>query len=904
MFYLTEKVTCFPHLKIDINTSFRNCFFLPLHRTKIDNLNNFKIGWILILLLLLSNLLQAQLSEQQFNRPDAVHTPRVHWLWMNGNVNRQGINLDLEALAASRIGGGILFNLKQDIPAGSVRFNSSEWMELIVHALQQADRLGLQFSMYASEGYSTIGGSWITPENASQQVVWSEAQLKGGELLRLQLPKPRVNQGFYKEIAVLAQSEEKAASIVDLTTLMDSVGKLTWNAPKGNWTVVRIGATVSKPYGDLEVDKLSRNGIQQHYDSYLKPLFEQTKLYHAQSLVGLVIDSCDVNRLNWTQNLMAEFQKRAGYDMKPYLLALTGRQVHSALETQRFLWDLHNVQKSLMEEYYVKGLRALLLKQSLKLHMESISKKDSCQSESTPFTLKVKADRKFIERNQGRSFIDFEHLPYPTLQPFRNDCYNRTTSMFSKTRGCFEYLGRSQYVRQASLAVADAAIFLSVDATSQQSFKSDYVLDTLTREDLLLRSKVENNNLVLSDGRTYRFLYLPDVKTLSLPIVRTLKTFLEGGLWISAVKPTAWCGMLSPKEQETWQLLVEELWSRLPDGVYRYGAGRLYINAPLEKLLKETPSSLNFSYTSSSPDANIKTQYRQAGTDQLWFVNNSCSQNDTILASFRITGMQPEWWNPQTGEVHAIDIFRQHDERTLIPMTLEPFETGFVIFRKKLERQAYDGLTKDNFLLISANPDVFPDGLPADILSEPKVTDVIETSLPALLNVNGNYLFHRKGNYALVPPGYTSKKQILLTIKKELPVFDLSTKWTLRFSNGNDLSNQIVLDSLRSQHQIELSAFSGTTIWRRNFTILPKELMDSRFVLDLGRVADVAEVYLNGQSVGLYWKPPFRMEVTNLLKTGDNQLEIQITTKDYSNLAKESRLLGPVILSGWKALKE
>jgi hypothetical protein len=923
--------------------------------------------WI-CLLLLLSNLLQAQLYEQQFSRPEAVYAPRVYWHWMNGNVTREGINLDLEAMAATKLGGGILFNQQGNAPEGPIRFNSAEWIELTTHALQQADRLGLKFLLHIDLDLLGDDATNISPENASQKIVWTDHLVKGDENISIQLSKPNANHGFYRDIAVLAYPSEKivlASKIVDLSIFTDAEGKLTWNVPKGNWTIVRIGYTVAgdtapKPYEGLEVDKLSRNGIHQYDEAFLEPLFAQTRPYHGRSFEGLSIDSCSIGSQNWTQDMMSEFMKRAGYALKPYLLVFTGRQVNSVTETDRFRWDFRRVQSDMLEEYYYEGIRDILKKKALSLLIEKYSLQESTTFTDYPSGMKPKIDLQFMDR-LCHVYLDVEHQPHPTAQPgMVMGSYglpnNRNNTWFSKATDFYEYIRRCQYVLQNGLMVADAAYFLGEETNQPAKLVPGHAIDALSRKDLLQKTSVKNGRLVLSEDIAYRFLVLPDVKTISLPILRKLKVLLEDGLWLSAVKPTAWAGILSLKEQTEWRTIVEDIWSKLPDGAFRYGAGRLFINVSPEVLFEEAKLKPDFSYLSSNPSADIKYFHRRIGFDDAWFVCNNHCLNDTILAGFRITGMQPEWWNPQTGEIQPIRIFRQHDEQTLVPLTLEPYESGFVVFRKALKQPVYDGLMNDGVPLISANPDDYPGAMSMRSKSDTSNSATNKTVLPETLHLNGNRLFRKKGSYSLLIPGVPPEKLTSLLLKKDLPVYDLSRDWIVHFPEGKGAPEHYAMDSLTSLHTVQefgVKYFSGTASWQRSFNLTPKDLIGNRFVLDLGQVAILAEVYVNEKSVGVCWKPPFRLEVTNLLKPGENQLDIRVTNLwvnrligdeflpvenqydawgeikalpdwyknnqpktgervtfvtwkqyDQNSSLVESGLVGPVTLSVWKVLKE
>ena len=1276
--------------------------------------------------------IQAQLSEQQFDRPETKYAPRVFWQWMNGNITREGINLDLEAMAATGLGGGILFNNAVGIPAGTIDYNSTAWKELTLHALQQADRLGLKLMLHNAPGYSGTGGPWITPENAMQQVVWSEAFVKGGENVKVQIPRPFAKQGYYEDIAVLAypslKGEERpfrtllqtvtvngkqveasiltdfdfqksillekfpaemvltfsqpiivssfivhrektpppfhpydgprddpptlqlessidgihyskvcdlptpalralevpafvnfptvkanyfrirsnkptnltevelgaaariegsdwktnfqnkagsfnfntsepmdgsvvnASKIIDLTHLLHSDGTLIWDAPKGNWTIVRIGHTITgeeqaaAPHScvGLDVDKLSKYGVQQHYDKFLKPLFEQTRPYHGRSLEGLTIDSWEVGSQNWTRDMLPEFSKRAGYDLKQYLLTFTGRYVNSAKETERFLWDLRRVQSDMLVEYYYGGMRDILHKEGLNLSAEPYgdgsfeslqagksldvimsefwvhglyggaatsqqagyiahtwglpvaaaesftAMPDLSKFTEYPSAMKADGDWMFTNGVNRLVFHVYAHQPHPTAQPGMvmgpfGTHNNRNNTWFSKATDYFLYLKRCQYVLQSGLFVADAAYYLGEEVTGPSDMQNPnpgHAFDILSRDALLQRASVQNNRLVLPDGMNYRFLILPNIKTMSLPVLRKLKTLLEDGLWISALKPATWPGLLSAEDQSEWKHIVEDLWNKLPDGVYRYGSGRLFINVPANKLYEEANLKPDFSYESSNPNTIINYIHRRIGTDDVWFVCNNRRQNDTILAHFRITGMQPEWWNPQTGEIRNLNIFRQHDEQTLIPLTLEPSESGFVVFRKPLKQTVYDGLMKNGVPLLSPNPDHYVAVTPADLKADFSVSfwakpDVIAKNsrsyllfpvngsskygagnatiglsigqngvrvfeqemqarevlfvpqklegwsfinliyknntpivfidgvrvaegkkspyivhanrnelapsnpliqifqgentlpiwsaealdsaavvrlfaegkpankLPEFLMMSGNKLFRAKGSYNLLKPGI---KPSTLILKKELPVYNLSNDWILHFPEGKGAPSQDTLHTLISLHRLTESGvkyFSGTASWQRSFQLTSKDLIGNQLILDLGQVAVMAEVYVNGKSAGMCWKPPFRLDITDLLNSGENLLDIRVTNlwvnrligdeflpaengydvwgeiktfPDWyvKNLPKtgervtfvtwkqydrngplvESGLIGPVTLSVWKALKE
>ena len=142
--------------------------------------------------------------RDDFIRPPESARAKSWWHWMNGNVSREGITLDLEAMHRAGIGGVQLFQVGEGIPEGRVPYGSAENLELLEYAANEAGRLGMEFGMMNSPGFSSSGGPWITPELSMQQLTWSESFVDGGKELRLQLPEPYRKHDYYQDAMVLA----------------------------------------------------------------------------------------------------------------------------------------------------------------------------------------------------------------------------------------------------------------------------------------------------------------------------------------------------------------------------------------------------------------------------------------------------------------------------------------------------------------------------------------------------------------------------------------------------------------------------------------------------------------------------------------------------------------------------
>ena len=184
--------------------------------------------------------------EKGFAQPPDSARPHTWWHWMNGNVTKEGITADLEAMARVGVGGAQIFNAGENIPHGPIQFNSPEWVALVKHSAKEARRLGLELCIHNCAGWSSSGGPWNTPEHAMKVVVASEKQVKGPMRFDGKLAQPPTKLDFYRDIAVLAFRTPAGEQV----KMRDLAPKVTCSEPKqdaarvmdGNsGTAVRLG---------------------------------------------------------------------------------------------------------------------------------------------------------------------------------------------------------------------------------------------------------------------------------------------------------------------------------------------------------------------------------------------------------------------------------------------------------------------------------------------------------------------------------------------------------------------------------------------------------------------------------------------------------------------------------------
>ena len=359
--------------------------------------------------------------ERDFLRPPLAARPMTWWHWMNGNVTKEGITADLEAMKRIGLGGAQIFNVSQGEPLGPIRFMSPEWRALTRHAISEAERLGLKLAIHNCAGWSESGGPWITPELSMQKIVWSETYIHGGAHVSQLLTQPETRQGTYREIAVVAfptlpgdgnipdrgrtaaaqaaggplrrridqiqarigmtpnarltfskgdwpsESTIPRNRVLDLSARLQSGGRLDWNAPAGEWTVVRFGHTstgqMNAPAPDsgrgLECDKMSRIAVTRHFEGMMAKVIADAGPLAGRSLKFVLADSWDAGTQNWTPAFRDEFRNRMGYDLTPWLPAFTGRVVGSLDESERVLWDFRRVIADLIAENHYSVIREL-----------------------------------------------------------------------------------------------------------------------------------------------------------------------------------------------------------------------------------------------------------------------------------------------------------------------------------------------------------------------------------------------------------------------------------------------------------------------------------------------------------------------------------------------------------------
>ncbi len=143
-----------------------------------------------------TNILEAPFSsadERAFRSPEKVFYPETWFHFIGGNVSREGIIADLEAIAGAGFSGIQLFHGKfGGVWPGTteqIACLSPKWDELVRFTAQESHRLGLRFTMQGCPGWAMAGGPWIKPQDAMRHIVWSRTDFSAGRRITADLPQ-------------------------------------------------------------------------------------------------------------------------------------------------------------------------------------------------------------------------------------------------------------------------------------------------------------------------------------------------------------------------------------------------------------------------------------------------------------------------------------------------------------------------------------------------------------------------------------------------------------------------------------------------------------------------------------------------------------------------------------------
>ncbi len=825
------------------------------------------------------------------------------------------------------------------VPHGPT-FMSPEWRELWKHTVREASRLGLEISLNMQSGWNLGGPGVPASDAAKQLVYSEVRVAGSTNLsLTLPMPKRRDNyyqdqftvayrvkpipagrkplqnideKALYKPLrpfsapssaplfeehtATPGEEDTRAPEVVDLSARLGPDGTLRWEVPPGEWQILRFGCTIgdhsyvstcSDGWQGYAVDVLNADAFERYWIAVLEPLIADAGPHAGKAFKYLHTDSWEVEPLNWTPALFYEFRQRRGYDPVPFAPVLAGRIVNSREESNRFLHDFRKTVGDLAIDHHYRLFRDLAHKHGLLIHPESggphsvpidaqrcLGWNDVPMSEFWAWSWRHRvgdANRFFIKQpasaahTYGHNLVfaegfttigphwqerlcdnlkpSFDHalceglnvlvwhafvcspeaMGVPGQQYFAGTHLNPNVTWWSRSAPFFAYLNRCQWLLQQGHFVADALYyygdhvpnFTQMKASDPAHVLPGFDYDVLTEEALLERVSVANGRFVLTDGMSYAVLALPNRAAISLPALRKIESLVQAGGTILGPKPVRAETLQNyPECDAEVAHLADGMWGVIGTGVGEraVGQGRVVWGKTARQTLLDSGLAPDFEVVTSEPGADIEYVHRRTADTEIYFVASRSNRWETARCAFRVADKAPELWNPVTGERRFATAYEKGSGRVTVPLEFAPCGSWFVIFREPTAQH------------------------------------------PSVASANSATLVSRA---------------------------ELAGAWTVRFDphwGGPETAAFDKLESWTARSEPGIRFYSGTATYAKTFD-LPAGLdaaSNAPLWLDLGEVRELAEVRLNGQSLGVVWAPPFRVDISKVVKASGNRLEIDV----------------------------
>lgn len=903
--------------------------------------------------------------KSHFQQPEQLYGVNCWWWWLNGNVTREAITKDLEAMKSKNFQGAMIFDAgghnqrgNKEIPEGPL-FGSNEWNNLFVFALDEAKRVGLEIGFNIQSGWN-LGGPCVTPQYAAKQLTYTELKVSGGKTLILQIPQPETRKEWYKEVAVLAfpagkayQTQEAIEALdlksgyhelggsapdcrflltniprpgakettqtvyrinrnelVDLTAQMDQTGKLTWKAPAGEWNILRIGytctdsevSTASNNWQGNVLDYMSKEAFDYYWNSVVDPILKAAGSHVGTTLKFMETDSWECGGMNWTDHFAEEFHAYRGYDIQTYLPVIAGHIVEDVNTSNAFLADFRKTLGELVAHNHYARFAEQAHQHHIGIQPESAGPhagpmdgiknygfSDIVMSEFwSPSPHRPQPQNRFFVKQAssaahiyGKKIVGAES--FTTIGPHWNDeigskqkpsfdneicsglnrlyfhtftCspaemglpgqeyfagthINPQITWWEQSKALIDYIQRTQMLVQNGRFVADVLYYYGDHVPNVFPFKAsdpagampgfDY---DVTDETIFLQLKVDDGKITVPGGIRYQVLVLPDHRTLSLAVLEKVQDLLKQGACIIGYKPERMVSLAGGvAAQERFKQLSDDIWGTTNEatGTKKYGKGHVTWGVSARDYLLSQQLPSDFSIQGNNSTTDFDYIHYTIGSTHIYFISNQTAEQQNIAAQFRLSGLQPELWEALTGEICDAKAFSQAGGLTTVPLSLEPYGSRFVVFNRAI------------------HPDTQGEGTQND-------------------------------------PDYKT-------------VQALTGPWTVCFDPERGAPATATFPELTdwTTHKVAgIKYYSGPATYHKTFTTSFKKEKNASYSLQLEQIKDVgiATVRINGKDKGILWTKPFRVDITEELKEGENRMEIVVINSWYNRVAGDEMSSG------------
>lgn len=721
--------------------------------------------------------------------------------------------------------------------------------------------------------------------------------------------------------------------IIDITDKLDANGHLNWNVPAGNWTILRIGHTstghinVTGGAGaGLECDKFNPAAAKIQFDHWFGETVKQVGLDLAKRVLKIFhVDSWECGSQNWSPVFATEFKKRRGYDLLPYLPVMAGVPVENADISEKVLSDVRQTIAELVVANFYGTMAKLAHAQGCDFSAECVAPvftgddllhysqvdlpmgefwlrspthdkpndmldaisgghiygKNIIQAEAFtelrlmwdehPAMLKAIADRNFASGiNRYVFHVDvlnpwLNRKPGMTLDGI-GSFFQRDQIWWKPGEAWFKYIQRCEALLQLGHPVTDIAVFTG-EETPRRAILPDRLVSTLPGifgEERVKREATRLANVgvplrVIPDGvtnvanmadpdqwvdalRGYTYDSINLDALLRLATVKNGRIILPGGasygvLVIPGAHPMSPNGsLMSPQAIKKIQELVNAGATIIMDNHPDRSPGMSD-----DRVVKQTSAEL---LSSTAKKGKVITgPYRDADFNKLGITKDVIVTDSTGNYAHDIA------WNHRAGDgFDSYFISNQHAQQRTITLSLRT--AGYV-------PQIFDPLTGE----IRA-------------VADWKIQNG-RTVLPLKLDANGSVFIVLRQPVTRV---IVKKHNNWPTIK---PLQTLGETWTVKFDNafgGPALPVTFIsLQDWSKNKDDAIKYYSGTAIYTQIINWQKTSDSNGELWLDLGKVANLADVYVNGVHCGTAWTYPYRVNIGKALKKGNNEIKIEVS---------------------------
>lgn len=699
-------------------------------------------------------------------------------------------------------------------------------------------------------------------------------------------------------------------SIVDLSNKLDTNGKLIWEVPEGEWTVMRIGFTTTgdknAPAGTgsgLECDKFNPEAAKKQFNGWFGEALKRVGPEHTGKILSINhTDSWEAKSQNWSPVFKDEFKKRRGYDPVPWLPVLQGIPIESAEVSERFLYDVRRTIADLVCDNFYEPFTKLGAEQGAGFSAECIAPtmmSDGLQHfkfadipmgefwlnsvnqdkpndimdaihggeiygkriigaeaftqnpmrwNEDPYWLKPIGDHNFAT-GINRFILSiwahqaFNRKPGVTLGPI-GVFFSGSQTWSKQSKVWVDYLSKCSSMLQQGLPVKDVSFFTGEELPSRSFLRRDLPMD-------------------LPQGYSYGSINRDAL--MNLASVKNNKLVLNGGL--------------------SFHILVLPPSSRM--------------SPEMAKKIGEL-SEAGLTVIASKPETSISlSNYPECDSEVGRIVEEhwkSVQSGISLKTALSKMGIEPDV------------LFDGVDMASVYRPEMEYFSSPMEWIHRRNNQMDFYFIT---------NQDRESKEVEITFRITGKVPEIWD---PATGEMNEAESWHVKDGQTIVRQHFDPAESLFFVFRKEagkheagevtrktLKVETLAVlgTWTLSFPPKLGAPDSIKMNDLASlsSHAIPgIKYFSGTVTYRNRFNLteVPKA---GKIELDLGSVHNLAEVWINNEKLAVLWKPPFNIDITRVVRSGENNIRVDVTN------TWKNRLIGDAGLPeqeriGWTLARE